>query len=97
MSRLLQPTFYAAIPSDEKDTAISHETKYRHERDQFYTSPLVVLFLTLIIAASSAMYGLGIGMSLKEGEATIPSWTQSLSRGTQEKTGSNRSILQGQD
>ena len=86
MSCLLRPTFYAAIPLDEKDVATLHETKYRRERDRFCTSPLVLLFLALMIAASSAMCGVGIGMSLKEGEAMIPSWIQSLSRGTQEKT-----------
>ena len=83
MSRLLRPTFYAAIPSDEKDVAASHGTKHLRGRDQFYTSPLALLAYASVIAVLSAICGFGIGMSLKEGKDIIPSWTQSLSRGMQ--------------
>lgn len=85
MSHLLRPTFYAAIPSDEKDVAASHGTRHLRGRGQFYKNPLALLVYALIIAVLSAICGFGIGMSLKDGENIIPSWTQSLSRGMQGK------------
>lgn len=94
MSRLLRPTFYAAIPSDEKDVAASNERKYLHSKDPFCASPLALIIYASIIAVCSAICGLEIGMSLKEGEDTIPSWTRSLSRGMQEKLDSELSVLQ---
>ena len=94
MSRLLRPTFYAVIPSDEKDVAASNEMKYLDGKDHFYPSPLALLVYALIIAVFSATCGLGIGMSLKEGEDTIPTWTRSLSRGTQDELDSKSSIFQ---
>ena len=42
-SRLLRPTFYAALPSDEKDVAALYETKKLRERDQIYPGPLALL------------------------------------------------------
>lgn len=81
MSHLLRPTLYAAIPCDEKDVAASHGTEHLHGRDQFHRSPRALLVYALIIAVLSVICGFGIGISLKEGEDIMPSWTQSLSRG----------------
>ena len=94
MSRLLRPAFYAAVPSIEKDVAASNEMKYLHRKDHFHASPLALITYALIIAVCSAIGGLGIGMSLKESEDTIPSWTRSLSRGTQENLDAELPILQ---
>ena len=94
MSRLLRLMFYAAIPSDEKDVAASNEMEYLHRKDHFYARPLALIIYALIIAVCSAIGGLGIGMSLKESKDTIPSWTRSLSRGTQEKLDSKLLIDQ---
>ena len=94
MSRLLQPTFYTVIPSEESDVAASNEMTFLHGKDHYYPSPLALLVYALIIAVFSATCGLGIGMSLKKGEDTIPSWTRSLSRGTQDEFNSKSSIFQ---
>ena len=84
ISRLMPQTSYAAVSSKEEDVVASSELKHLPERAKSYANPLALLLCALIFATSSAV-GLGIGMWISGSKDAIPSWTQSLSRGTRQK------------
>jgi len=73
---------YAVVPSSEEDIAAYHDTKRIRKPDRSYSNPLILVLCALIAVTSSAVAGFGMGIWMERGKESLPSWTDSLPRGT---------------